>query len=536
MTRHRYDAISRALHAVKVMKTHVVRTIRQRNVQPVLVALLFATLVASVLLPARESWRTMHLLGEISDVIEPARLLAIQLQEKILLESSMIQAYTLSGDGSFLEQYRLATVDDGRDLASLALLARRLPATAGEEATRIGVRVGAWRDVNRALVERPWSRSHVATEVAVQDGVRDAIIREIDAFGERLAGEAAMRRDEVRAHERLSVFINAALVLVASAGLLAVISLARRERRLAHALQRLHAESSALAHEKARLLDEAHERRQRLERVMKSREHLMRGFSHDVKNPVGAVDGYAELLLGDVYGQLSPAQTQGVERIRRSARRALALIEDLHELARTEAGTISLDRSIVDLGDLVRTSGEEYRAAAQAKGLTLDVQSPSDPLSVETDGARVRQIVGNLVSNAIKYTTTGGVVLCARPVGAGSVEGTRGWAVIEVLDTGPGIPADQRDLIFEEFSRLDAADTRGAGVGLAISKRLAAVLGGRISVESEVGRGSTFTLWIPTHARELPVIPRASHPAFVAPGPGSHERRVLPVGDTGLEP
>ena len=120
-----------------------------------------------------------------------------------------------------------------------------------------------------------------------------------------------------------------------------------------------------------------------------------------------------------------------------------------------------------------------------------------DPLLVETDRARVRQIVGNLLSNAIKYTTDGSVVLRARrPPPEHPVE-TGDWAVIEVRDTGRGIPAGKRAAIFEEFTRVSAGETAGAGLGLAISQRLAQALGGRITVESEVGHGSTFTLWLP---------------------------------------
>jgi signal transduction histidine kinase len=289
----------------------------------------------------------------------------------------------------------------------------------------------------------------------------------------------------------------------------------RPEAAWAHTFSHL----AALAYEKVRLLDEARDARLNLEQLMRSRQRLMRGFSHDVKNPLGAADGYADLLNAGIYGELTVKQRESIQRIRRSIRRALDLIDDLHELARAETGNIALRRQLVDLGDLVRTSGDEYRGAANASGLSLTVDVADDLTAVETDGGRVRQIVGNLVSNAIKYTKAGSVVLRLREYPAETVGGARGWVHFDVIDTGIGIPADKRDIIFEEFSRLGASDRAGAGLGLAISKRLAEALGGQITVESEVGRGSTFTLRLPIHVPEGSAL-------LAGTRQGSDERRV----------
>ena len=123
------------------------------------------------------------------------------------------------------------------------------------------------------------------------------------------------------------------------------------------------------------------------------------------------------------------------------------MIDDLHELARAETGNVALRRQPVDLGDLVRAIGDEYWGAANASGLSLTVDVPEDSPTVETDGARVRQIVGNLLSNAIKYTKAGSVVLRMREYPAEIVGGARGWVHFDVIDTGLGIPADKRDII-----------------------------------------------------------------------------------------
>ena len=278
----------------------------------------------------------------------------------------------------------------------------------------------------------------------------------------------------------------------------------RRARTIAHL--------ATLAYEKVRLLDEAREGRDELERVMKSRQRLMRGFSHDVKNPLGAADGYADLLSAGIYGELSDDQRESLQRMRRSIRRALDLIDDLHELARAETGTVEIRKELVDLAHLVTSSGDEYRGAADAAGLPLTVSAAEDLPLVETDGVRVQQIVGNLISNAIKYTNTGAINLRVRKYPSRVIRSVPAWIDIEVTDTGIGIPLDKQDQIFEEFSRLSTSDRPGAGLGLAISKRLAEALGGQILVTSEVDRGSTFTLRLP-----LEFQPRIGGTSVVSP-------------------
>src|SRR5690606_1609338 len=129
------------------------------------------------------------------------------------------------------------------------------------------------------------------------------------------------------------------------------------------------------------------EGRQELERVMSSRSRLMRGFSHDVKNPLGAADGYAALLSEGILGPLAATQMDSIQRIRGCIHTALDLIDDLHELARAETGNIVLSLERVSLAELVRTSGEEYRAVAEACGLSLLVEVGPEPLAVETDPA-----------------------------------------------------------------------------------------------------------------------------------------------------
>jgi signal transduction histidine kinase len=257
---------------------------------------------------------------------------------------------------------------------------------------------------------------------------------------------------------------------------------------------------AALAYEKSRLLRVEVDARVKLERLVDSRSRLMRGFSHDVKNPLGAADGFAALLASGVYGDLSSAQQQGIDRIRNSIRNSLTLIDDLHDFVRAEAGHVSLRPTPTDVGVLVQSMGLQYEAAATAKGLSLKVTVAADLPSANIDAARLRQIIANLLGNALKYTDAGFVELRATM----SSDGARGNGVtVEVADTGCGIPMEKQNYIFEEFSRLHSTSHPGAGLGLSISKLLAEALGGRISVRSTQGAGSIFTLWVPTVPPEL---------------------------------
>ncbi|HUF12564.1 MAG TPA: ATP-binding protein [Longimicrobiales bacterium] len=262
-------------------------------------------------------------------------------------------------------------------------------------------------------------------------------------------------------------------------------------------------ELASLAFRKIHLLEDSERKREELERVMESRARLIRGFGHDVKNPLGAADGFLELLQERVLGELSDKQAESLERTRRSLGAAIGLIDDLLELARAEAGQLEIRAAATDVREAARETAEEYRAQAETASLTIRIDVPNEFPIIESDPARVRQIVGNLLSNAVKYTPEGGTVTVAverreeAPFHAAGGRGTSGWAVASVSDTGRGIPADKLELLFEEFARLDPDVGSGAGIGLAISRRLARALGGDVTVDSEPGRGSTFSLWLP---------------------------------------
>lgn len=253
-------------------------------------------------------------------------------------------------------------------------------------------------------------------------------------------------------------------------------------------------ELAALAFRKIHLLEEAERRTEELQRVMDSRNRLMRGFSHDVKNPMGAADGFLQLLEDGISGPLNEAQGERLRRARGALSSAMVLIDDLLAFARAESGDIEVRVAPTDVREAAREVTGEYMAQAEARDQILDLDVPPDFPVLESDPARVRQVIANLVSNAVKYTPKGGRIR----VGASTRESEDGGrAMVTVRDNGPGVPGELREALFEEFTRLDPDAADGAGVGLAISRRIARALGGDIELESEPDRGSTFTLWLP---------------------------------------
>jgi PAS domain S-box-containing protein len=256
------------------------------------------------------------------------------------------------------------------------------------------------------------------------------------------------------------------------------------------------AERERLLESETRAREEADQRRAELERVTESRARLMRGFSHDVRNPLSVADAQAWMLEeGKMLGPLTPRQRDSLAKIRRSIRRSLTLIDDLLEITRAEAGEIGMQHVPTDVSEVAREAVEDYQAPAIAAGLSLEIHAPRG-LAASTDPARVRQILSNLLSNAVKYAAKGPVTVEARARdGQGPASGP--WIAVSVSDSGPGIPSEKIESVFEEYTRLDPHAQPGAGIGLSISRRIARALGGDLTLASEAGRGSTFTLWLP---------------------------------------
>jgi signal transduction histidine kinase len=181
--------------------------------------------------------------------------------------------------------------------------------------------------------------------------------------------------------------------------------------------------------------------------------------------------------------------------VRRLIGHALALIHKLLDVARAEAGQLDVHQEPTDMPGIVRDVAESFRAQARAKHIKLDLELDDQIPTLRTDPALVRQVIGNLVSNAVKYTRDGGRVCIEVRLEAET--GNVRYAKVIVADNGPGIAPEKLPLLFIEFTRFDASAAEGAGIGLAISQKIAEALGGTISVDNRPNRGCTFILRLP---------------------------------------
>ena len=238
---------------------------------------------------------------------------------------------------------------------------------------------------------------------------------------------------------------------------------------------------------------------------------FLANVSHELRTPLTAILGFAEILAGGMDGRLNPQQTRDVETIQVSSRHLLELIDELIDIASIEAGRIQLLISPVVLADVVRDAAETIRPLAGEKGIALQVADPTvgsdgDPIRVAADRGRLREILLNLLSNAVKFTPAGGSVrvsVALEKPSNGARARRRGTAVagpvaaISVGDSGVGIAPLDLERVFEKFVRIAGPDIPGTGLGLPISRELARLHGGDLTVESAPALGSTFTVRIP---------------------------------------
>jgi len=226
-------------------------------------------------------------------------------------------------------------------------------------------------------------------------------------------------------------------------------------------------------------------------------------MSHQLRTPLTAIIGFCEVLLNGMDGALTADQADDVGQIHKSGLVLLELVNDILDLSKIEAGKIELAIQEVDLGDVSREVVSTLFQLAETKALSLTCDVEPDAQKVMGDPGRVREILTNLTSNAIKFTPRGSVTIRSKPVGA--------MAEISVIDTGIGIAADAQQRIFEEFRQANEKISRtygGTGLGLSIARRLAELQGGRMGVESEPGKGSRFWFTLPLRA-QVPSTPAA---------------------------
>jgi signal transduction histidine kinase len=213
-------------------------------------------------------------------------------------------------------------------------------------------------------------------------------------------------------------------------------------------------------------------------------------MSHELRTPLNAIGGYVELMRLGIAGTLTPQQTDFLERVRKSQSHLLAIINDLLNYSRIEAGHVSYDIGPVPVGEILTSVLAMIEPQTAAKGLALVPAEPPADCLVQADRVKTEQILMNLLTNAVKFTPAGGTLRLDCRVLEERVE-------VLVHDTGVGVPRDKQTEIFEPFVQLGRTALlpgEGAGLGLAISRDLARAMGGDVTVESEPGHGSTFVL------------------------------------------
>jgi GAF domain-containing protein len=252
------------------------------------------------------------------------------------------------------------------------------------------------------------------------------------------------------------------------------------------------ADQSVVAIQNARLFREIEEKSGELAEASKHKSQFLANMSHELRTPLNAILGYTELILDSIYGDPTEKMRTVLERLQANGKHLLGLINDVLDLSKIEAGQLTLSLDDYSLGDVVHGVVSAVEPLAAEKRLAFKAEVAPDLPTGRGDGRRLSQVLLNLVGNAIKFTDKGEVAIRAAVA--------NGAFTVAVCDTGPGIPAADQAKIFEEFQQADSSITRkkgGTGLGLSIAKRIIEMHGGRIWVESEPGKGSTFCFTLP---------------------------------------
>jgi signal transduction histidine kinase len=448
----------------------------------VLVAL-GALAVAPVLLQRR-----LEPLRRQAEAADEARALVTRVQFALAVQASVLRDAVLTPDSVDPRPYAQAAALERSAYPPLDSLTARISPSARAGLARLRNLSAEW---HARVDEEAVLRRGAAGGAALLNRGRplyEQALLEARGLDSAVAQAAVGRRAQIRRAEGAEDALTAAMSLAAllAAGVLGWIG--HRMRMLVREAAEREAQAEGALAESRRLAE--------------SRERLMRGVTHDLKNPLGAADGYTQLLQEGVEGPLAPGQRTMLDSIRRCHAAALALIGDLLDFSRAEAGTLQLSCGPADAVAIAREAAAEYEGTARAAGHAFEAVLPDTPLPCTTDRGRLLRVLGNLLSNAVKYTPAPGrIVLEARDVRDGDGAGGRRWIELCVRDTGPGIPGEERERIFDEFHRLHQGDGQGHGLGLATSRRIARLLGGDITVDEADGGGAVFRVRLPASRR-----------------------------------
>ena len=405
----------------------------------------------------------------------------------------------VAADRALASADRNATELDARDLA---LVVEREVRALGDSALAVANAQQILQSLSDTTSRRVWLALKLGEQVVASVGAID---------GSLTVARAAVPRARVPlivevAHAQRGRGLRTFLWMLGVVAVVTLLVVLARERRQTHNL-------AARTDELERLYEE-------VARSNRMKSEFLANVSHELRTPLNAVVGFVEMLREGVYGELTPRQALPVDRIAGSATHLRQLVDRLLDIAKIAAGRIEVSREAIQLRPFVLDVASEMESLVSERGLSLSIAiGPSLP-RIQSDRTHLRQILINLIGNAVKYTSTGGIEVRARTVNGGGQDGTFAatetppnptlqWIALEVCDTGIGIANADRERIFDEFEQVNAgartdSARRGTGLGLAISRRLARLLGGDLTVTSELGRGSIFTVWLPLEPEAKP--------------------------------
>jgi signal transduction histidine kinase len=384
-----------------------------------------------------------------------------------------------------------------------------------------------WRELSGSGVLQPGRPADLFGAVAGSSGTpqgrinrtANAADRWAASFAEKLAsltGKTRVRANALVASDRrsydhsrdlliaagsVSLLLALALGLLLSDSLL--VPLQRTQRRLATIAGgdfsgKLEVpnrdEIGALAADVNRMSDELQRLYQELETASRHKSDFLATMSHELRTPLNAIIGFSEVLNEQMFGELNERQLAYVDDVLAAGEHLLSLINDVLDLAKIEAGSMELERSEVSIPDVLSSAVSLHSERASRRKVELSLTTEPEDITIEADGRRIRQVVFNLVSNAVKFTPDGGRVDVSARLDDGQVE-------VAVVDTGPGIAPEELETIFEEFKQAtDGRRAEGTGLGLPLSRKLVELHGGHLSLESTRGAGSIFRFTLPVGA------------------------------------
>ena len=415
------------------------------------------------------------------------------------------RGYIITGDSAYLQPYHEGRANAEARLATLRSLVTADPEQERRVDTLRAVEERKVRELDQTVAMR--TRSATAAAERVRSGVGKAIMDSARDIASRISAIERQRlatRDATRLRIRdlaLAVIVIGTLGAFLLAFLINrsirtdVIAQQRTQEQLEHQTKQLEEQAVELELAVEQLREtttQAEEAREAAEVANRAKNDFLAVMSHELRTPLNAIIGYAELLHDGIAGAVNEVQREQLSRVQLSASHLVELVDEILSFSRIESGQENIRQGPVEVARVTREAGALVEPVVAAKGLRFSLQVPNEQATFTSDTAKVRQILVNLLSNAIKFTDQGEIVLESRL--------ENGQVVFEVRDTGIGIAPENRERVFETFWQVDQTATRkagGAGLGLSVSRRLARALGGDLSVESELGKGSRFRFWLP---------------------------------------